>query len=174
MDMNRVNRLYPQYRRSQDRRQQNIPVAVERRSGRDRRSEDRVQLDSQLTRDIFQVKSKVAQIEAMTPNIFTSCVAKNPTTFTAMNNMTQDTLVKEAKPDPTEIARREAEIQNKEATKFQIAVIGLALLAAVGISAMSTAGVVVALGTGLYVGARVLKALIVKHVKEENNENKEE
>ena len=85
MDMYRVNRLYPQYRQSQDRRQQNIPVAVDRRSGRDRRSEDRVQLDTQLTKDIFQVKSKVAQIESMSPNFFTSCVAKNPVTFSAMN-----------------------------------------------------------------------------------------
>ena len=166
MDMYRVNRLYPQYRQSQDRRQQNIPVAVDRRRGRYRRSEDRVQLDTQLTRDIFQVKSKVAQIEAMTPSLFTSCVAKNPTTFTAMNNMTQDTLVKEAKLDSTEIARREAEIQKKDATKFQIAVIGLALFAAVGISAMSTAGIVVAIGTGLYIGARVLKVLINNQVKD--------
>ena len=174
MNMYRVNRLYPQYQRSQDRRQQNIPVAVDRRSGQDRRSEDRVQLDTQLTRDIFQVKSKVAQIESMSPNFFTSCVAKNPVTFSAMNNMTNDVVVKETKLDPTEIARREAEIQAKEATKFQVLVIGAALLAAVGISAMSTAGIVVAVGTGLYIGARTLKVLIGNHVsdtKKTENDN---
>ena len=164
MDMYRVNRLYPQYRQSQDRRQQNIPVAVDRRSGRDRRSEDRVQLDAQLTKDIFQVKSKVAQIESMSPNFFTSCVAKNPVTFSAMNNMTNDVVSKETKIDPLEIQRREAEIQKKEGLIFQIGIIGLAMLAAVGISAMSTAGLVVAVGTGLYIGARVLKVLISNHV----------
>ncbi len=55
MELNRITRLYPQYQRSQDRRQRNIPVAIERRSGQDRRSTDRVALDSQLTRDIFEV-----------------------------------------------------------------------------------------------------------------------
>lgn len=57
--MERISSLYPQYQRSQDRRQQNIPVAIDRRSGKDRRSEDRVQLDTRLTRDIFEVKKYI-------------------------------------------------------------------------------------------------------------------
>ena len=100
----------------------------------------------------------------MSPNFFTSCVAKNPVTFSAMNNMTNDVVSKETKIDPQEIERREAEIQKKEGIVFQIGIIGLAMLAAVGISAMSTAGLVVAVGTGLYIGARVLKVLISNHV----------
>ena len=164
MDMYRVNRLYPQYQRSQDRRQQNIPVAVERRSGRDRRSEDRVVLDKQLTKDIFDVKSKVAKIEALSPKFFESNVTTQAPSFSAMNNMSQDVLVKESKPDAAEMARLEAEIEDKEATKFQLGMVAAALVAAVGLSALSSAGAVIAIGTGLYIGARVLKALIVKHI----------
>lgn len=167
MDMNRVNRLYPQYQRSQDRRQQNIPVAVERRSGRDRRSEDRVVLDKQLTRDLYDVKSKVAKLEALTPRIFENNVTKQAPTFSSMNNMTQDILVKESKPDYSEIARREAEIEDMEATKFQIGMIAFALIAAVGLSALSSAGAVIAVGTALYIGGRILKTVIAKQVSDD-------
>lgn len=170
MDMYRVSRLYPQYQRSQDRRQQNIPVAVERRSGRDRRSEDRVVLDKQLTKDIFEVKSKVAKLEAMSPKFFESSVTTQAPSFSAMNNMTQDVLVKESKPDAAEMARLEAEIEDKEATKFQLGMIAVALVAAVGLSALSSAGAVIAIGTGLYIGARVLKTLVARHIKDKDAE----
>ena len=168
MDMQRVNRLYPQYQRSQDRRQQNIPVAVDRRSGRDRRSEDRVVLDKQLTRDLYDVKAKVAKLEVLSPKIFEDNVTKQAPTFSAMNNMTQDILVKESKPDFSEIARREAEIENMEATKFQIGMIAAALVAAVGLSCLSSAGAVIAIGTALYVGGRVLKTLIANQIKDDD------
>ena len=56
MDLNSIQRLYPQYQRSQDRRQRDIPVAIDRRSGQDRREQDRVVMDKQLTKDIFEVK----------------------------------------------------------------------------------------------------------------------
>lgn len=172
MDMYRVNRLYPQYQRSGDRRQQNIPVAVERRSGRDRRSEDRVVLDKQLTRDLYDVKSKVSKIEALSPKMFENNITKQAPIFASMNNMTQDILVKESKPDYAEIARREAEIERKEATKFQVTMIAFALIAAIGLSMMSSAGAVIAIGTGLYVGARILKALIAKEIKNEDTKDK--
>ena len=166
MDMYRVNRLYPQYQRSQDRRQQNIPVAVERRSGRDRRSEDRVVLDKQLTKDIFEVKNKIAKIEAMSPKFFESNVTTQSPSFSDISNISQDVLVKESKPDITEMARLEAELEDKEATKFQLGMVAVALVAAVGLSALSSAGAVIAIGTGLYIGARVLKSLVVKHISD--------
>ena len=167
MDMNRINRLYPQYQRSQDRRQQNIPVAVERRSGRDRRGEDRVVLDKQLTRDLYDVKSKVAKLEALNPKIFEDNVTKQAPTFSSMNNMTQDILVKETKPDYAEIARREAKIEDMEATKFQIGMIAFALLAAVGLSTLSSAGAVIAVGTALYIGGRILKTVIANQISDD-------
>ena len=85
MDMNRVTRLYPQYQRSQDRRQQNIPVAVERRSGNDRRGGERVSLDKQLTKDIYDVKSKVARIDSLSPKFFESSVTTQAPVFSALN-----------------------------------------------------------------------------------------
>ena len=171
MDINRVRRLYPQYERSEDRRKQNIPVAIDRRSGQDRRGVDRVSLDKQLTRDIFEVKNKVAQMENFSPKFFVDNVVKQAPTFSSMANNTKDMLVKEQKPDPTEMARLEAKIQEKEATKFQIGLIAAALTAAVGLSFMSGAGAVIALGTGLYIGSRVLKTIITKEVKDDD-ENK--
>ena len=169
MDLNRVTRLYPQYSRSEDRRKQNIPVAIDRRSGQDRRGTDRVALDKQLTKDLFEVKSKVAQLENLSPKFFVDNVTKKAPTFSSMTNNTQDMLVKEQKPDPTEIARLEAKIQEQEATKFQIGVVAAALAAAVGLSFMSSAGAVIAIGTTLYIGARVLKTIIAKEVKDEED-----
>lgn len=170
--MENITRLYPQYQHSQDRRQQNIPVAVERRSGQDRRSENRVQLDSKLTKDIFTVKSQVAKLEALSPKLFTDNVVKQAPSFSSMTNNTKDILVKETKPDPTEMARLEAKIQEKEATKFQIGIIAAALGAAVGLSALSSAGAVIAIGTAIYIGGRVLKTLVVKETSDEEEDKK--
>ena len=104
--------------------------------------------------------------------MFENNITKQAPIFASMNNMTQDILVKESKPDYAEIARREAEIERKEATKFQVTMIAFALIAAIGLSMMSSAGAVIAIGTGLYVGARILKALIAKEIKNEDTKDK--
>ena len=162
--MNRITRLYPQYQRSQDRRQHNVPVAIDRRSGTDRRSNDRVALDTQLTRDIFEVKSKIAKIEALSPKLFESNVVKQAPSFSSMNNMTQDILVKQTKPDMAAQAREDAKEPDKASKAFQVGIIAAALTCAFGLSFLSSAGAVIALGTALYIGARVLKNVIVKEV----------
>ena len=108
MSMYRITSLYPQYKPSEDRRQQNIPVAIDRRSGRERRSPDRVALDKQLTKDLYEVKSQVAKLEALAPKLFADRVTTQTPNFGSMNNFTQDQLVKESKPDFSEIARQEA------------------------------------------------------------------
>ncbi len=170
--MYRITSLYPQYQRSQDRRQQNIPVAVDRRSGIDRRSQERVVMDSRLTRDIFEVKSKVAQIESMAPKLFESRVTTEQPTFSSMNNTAQDMLVKESKPDNTAIAREEAKLQNTADTSFKIGILAAALAASIAVSFMGTAGVVIAVGTSLYIGARVLKTAVSKELQDgEDTEN---
>lgn len=171
MDLYSVQRLYPQYQRSQDRRQRDIPVAIDRRSGVDRRNEDRVVLDKQLTKDIFEVKSKVAKLEALSPKLFSENVVKQAPSFSAMNNTTQDLLVKEAKLDPSELARQELKLKEKEATVFKMGMIAFGLAAAIGLSCMSTAGAVIAIGTGLYIGARALKAAIVRETKDKEDNN---
>lgn len=170
--MHNITNLYPQYKISQDRRQQNIPVAVERRSGKDRRSADRVQLDAQLTKDIFQVKEQVAKLEMLTPKFFESNVTTKPPTFGSMNNLANDQFVKQVKPlDIAEIERKQEELQDRASLSFQIGIIGSALAFGIAISFMSNIGAIIAIGTSIYIGVKILKALIAKEIKEENKEN---
>lgn len=160
--MTNITRLYPQYRRSEDRRQNNIPVAVERRSGMDRRGADRVNFDKQLTKDIYEVKSQVAKLESLAPKWFENNITTKNPNFASMNNFTQDQLVKETKPDFSTIARQEAQLKDKASTSFQVGVLAAALAGALAVSFMGTAGAVIAIGTGLYIGARVIKLLLLK------------
>ena len=51
-------------------------------------------MDKQLTRDIFEVKSKVAQMESFSPKFFVDNVTKQAPTFSSMTNSNQDMLVK--------------------------------------------------------------------------------
>ncbi len=166
-----INGLYPQYKRSADRRQQNIPVAIDRRSGKDRRSEDRVMLDKQLTKDIFEVKSKVAKLESLSPKLFESNVVKQAPSFSETNNMTKDILVRRNMPDSTELARRELRMQKAEMLKFQIGLIATALAAAAVLTSLTGAGAVIALGTGAYIGGRILKLIITRELSDNKDKN---
>lgn len=166
-----INGLYPQYKRSADRRQQNIPVAIDRRSGKDRRSEDRVMLDKQLTKDIFEVKSKVAKLESLSPKLFENNVVKQAPSFSETNNMTKDILVKRNMPDSTELARRELRMKKAEMLKFQIGLIATALAAAAILTSLTGAGAVIALGTGAYIGGRILKLVITRELSDNKDKN---
>ena len=168
--MYKIVSLYPQYQRSKDRRQQDIPVAIDRRSGIERRSPNRVQLDTQLTRDIYDVKSKIAKLEAMAPKLFEKNVTTQAPTFASMNNLTQDTLVKQAKPDPAAIARQEAALQERASNSFLIGALAVVLAGAISIPFMGSTGVIVAIGTSIYMGARILKTLIAKELENEKKE----
>ncbi|MBQ9245181.1 hypothetical protein IJ182_02815 [bacterium] len=159
--------LYPQYRRSEDRRQQNIPVAVDRRSGQDRRSQDRVALDKQLTKDIYDVKSQVSKFENFAPKLFADNITTQSPNFASMNNFTQDQLVKETKPDPSAIARQEAKLQDQASNSFKAGILSAALAAAIAVSFLGPTGAVIAVGTGLYIGGRILKTVIAKEMSEE-------
>lgn len=52
-----IYKLYPQYQSTGERRQQGIPVAEERRSGGDRRPEQRFELSSNIKKDLNEVKT---------------------------------------------------------------------------------------------------------------------
>ncbi len=169
MILNRVTRLYPQYQRKPDRRQQNIEVAIDRRSGNDRRNENRIQLDSKLQKDIFEVKSQVSKLEAIAPKLFEQNITTQAPTFASMNNMTQDTFVKQAKPDNTELARMDANLKDDASMSFKIGVISAAIACAIGLSYLSTVGAVIAIGTGVYIGARVLKTIISKEIDDKDS-----
>ncbi len=172
MDTYKIASLYPQYQKSEDRRKQNIPVAIERRSGQDRRSVDRVVLDKKLTKDIFEVKSRINKLESMAPAIFQSRVTTQAPTFAAKNNFTQDQLVKATKPDMSEMARQEAKLKDKADTSFQVGVILSALAAGIGLSFLGTTGAVIAIGTAVYIGSRILKTAFEKELTEEEKVKK--
>jgi len=53
-----IYKLYPQYQITADRRQQSVPVVQERRSGQDRRTEERVILPTNIKRDLYDVKTR--------------------------------------------------------------------------------------------------------------------
>lgn len=164
--MYNITRLYPQYKTTGDRRQNNIPVAFERRSGQDRRSTDRVMLDTRLTRDIFEVKNKIAKLEALSPKLFQDNIIKHAPNFSETNNLKNDYYVKETKPDPTEIKRLEAKIEANQNLKFQIGLIAASLLGAVGLSFLSGVGAFIVLGTSIYLGGRVLATVFKEHLKD--------
>ena len=55
-----IFKLYPQYNQQSDRRKQNIPVNLERRSGVDRRDISRVPIDPKLNQDVTKLKQTFA------------------------------------------------------------------------------------------------------------------
>jgi|GEM_PF-5351676 len=55
-----VCNMYPQYQAIPDRRVQTQQVAVDRRSGIDRRAVNRIKLNNNLTKDIFVLRSSVS------------------------------------------------------------------------------------------------------------------
>ncbi len=170
--MNSITNLYPQYHYSQDRRQNNIPVAVERRSGNDRRSQNRVVMDSKLTRDLYEVKERVAKMENFSPKVLTQRLTTQNPNFASKNSFTQDQFVKAAKPDISEIARQEAKLQEKAAMSHNAGMMAAALAGAIALSFMGAAGAVIAFGSALYIGSRVCKNMIVKEIKEDEQVNK--
>ena len=165
--------LYPQYKLSEDRRKHNIPVEVDRRSGKDRRSADRVSLDSRLTQDIYQVKEQISKLENLSPKLFSQNIMAYTPSFAEKNHFTQDQFVKEAKPDITEVQRQEAKLKDKEDTGFKLGVITAAIASIAAISFLGTAGVVIAVGSALYIGSKILKNTIVNEIQDEKHETNE-
>ena len=166
--MEKVSFIYPQYRQIGDRRKVNIPVAIERRSGMDRRSGDRVALDSRLTKDIFEVKSQIAKFETMTPKLFAHNISVQTPSFAEKNNYTIDQFIKETKPNESEILRQEAKNQESADTSFKVGLLTAALVGAVAVSFLGAAGAVIALGSTMYIGAKVFKATVENEMRNNN------
>lgn len=170
--MMKVSKLYPQYKPVLDRRQNVIPVSVERRSGKDRRSSDRIALDSRLTRDIFEVKGKISKFESVVPKLLENNLFTKNQTFAEKNNFTQDTFIKSVKPDITEITRQEAKTNEKSDKGFKMGVIAATLASAAAMSFMGIAGAVIAVGSSVYSGAKMIKSAIEKELSDSKKPNK--
>ncbi len=160
-----VQKLYPQYKAIQDRRQQSVPVESERRSGVERRSADRVQLDTNLTRDIFEIKSKVSQLQKPESNNVSKVAFTQNSEKASINSLKSDTFVKTTKTDATNTER------NKPSSKPTSPALAVGVLASVmaGVVAstfMGPAGVCVAAGLGVYFGGKLIKQVIETHMKD--------
>ena len=165
-----INRLYPQYNTAYERRQQKAPispVAFERRSGFDRRNEDRIKLDTTLTRDIFEVKNKVAQLQ--------NNVAKKAdnTTFTqniskaAQNSVKIDQFIRTTDPNSknNKLSSAKPEFKANSQAGALAGILGVALGGTLASTFMGVAGVGIAIGIGAYFGGKALRSAIVSHLK---------
>lgn len=136
-----------------------MPVSFERRSGIDRRLGDRVQLDTNLTRDIFEVRNKVSQLQTSTKQKAENIVSAQKISMTPQINKDEFTRTKPANDNPKPIDKTDA----------QEGALGLALGAIFGGAVASTflgsAGIGIALGLGVYFGGRLLNAALAHHIR---------
>lgn len=155
-----VQRLYPQYVTVTDRRKQNVPVAFERRSGLDRRSQDRVTMDTKLTRDIFEVKNKISQFQNIEPISFSKNISK-----AAINNIKTDMFIKTGKVDGANLFNKVKDASS--ATALLAGVLAVGMVGALAGAFFGPAAGVVAVGFGAYLGGKVLKQAIVSQLVDE-------
>lgn len=167
-----VTRLYPQYNIIKDRRTQVNPISpvnFERRSGKERRNEDRIQLDTGLTRDIFELKSKVSQLQKTEKTekggqqntkgpAFTQNMSK-----AVQNSIKTDQFIKTIKPAVKESPKEAAKAPSQ--TGAMAGLIGIVLGGTLLSTVMGVVGVGIALAIGGFMGGKMLRGAIVNHLK---------
>ena len=161
-----INKLYPQYNIIKERRQAVAPVskvALERRSGVDRRSDDRPKLDTALTRDIFEIKSKVAQIQKTAPQNAEKINFTQNASKVIQNSLKSDQFIKSTKPNSVDSPKvpKKSETNVGALTGLLAVVLGGTLAS----TFLGVAGVGIAIGIGAYLGGKVLRNAIVSHMK---------
>src|SRR5574344_1373577 len=163
-----MNKLYPQYSFVNDRRKQNIPVTQERRSGLDRRSGTRINLDTNLTKDIYEVKNKVALNQSQ--GIKTENKAQKISFTQNASKAIQHTLSKDIFTKATkdyDVARETAniEVNKKYASDTMLAgVLGTIFVGTLAAVSLGGAGIAVALGLGTFVGCKAISEAIKSHI----------
>ncbi len=166
-----VNRLYPQYSVSSERRKQNISVPFERRSGVDRRSEERISMDTNLTRDIFEVRNSISEFQKNTQKTAEKYNIDATAATSAPASVEADQFIK---------TQKEKTVEPVENTKYEppstMALMGGILAVAMGgviaTTLLGTAGAVIAVGFGAYIGGKVLKQAIVNQIVEQEKNKK--
>lgn len=156
-----VVKLYPQYNVVKERRQASAPVSFERRSGVDRRTDQRVQLDTKLTRDIFEVRNKVSQLQPTTKQ-----KVENTASFKGISMAPQINKDEFVRTKPISNSDNPKPISKKDSQDGALGLaFGAILGGAVASTFMGTAAIGVAVGLGLYVGGRLLNAALSGHLK---------
>lgn len=158
-----IHKLYPQYRVIEDRRQQESPVTFERRSGAERRSEDRVKLDTNLTRDIFEIKSKISQVQKTDPKNSDKITFAQNTTNAAQNSIKTDQFVRTTKQNDVEIPK---DTKSPSTAPMLAGVFASVLGGMVASAFLGPGGVAVAVGIGTYFGFKLLRQVISTHMKD--------
>lgn len=157
-----VVKLYPQYNMTQDRRQQKVSVPFERRSGVDRRSDNRVKLDTNLTRDIFEVRSKISQMQKVEPQKTEKLTFSQNISKAAQHSGQNDKFIKTIKPD----INKPKPLDKKD---LHESILGGAVASIFGGAIASTlcgaAAVGIALGLGVYLCGKLMKNAIALHIK---------
>jgi hypothetical protein len=163
-----VNKLYPQYKFVNDRRKHSLPVSQDRRSGLDRRSGTRIQLDTNLTRDIFDVKSKIAQSQNVKAENKASKIAFTQNISKAVQHaLPKDVFIKSTKP-AFDVAKETANIEasKKHASDGMLAgVLATVFVGTVAAAFMGVAGVGIALALGGFMGGKAIKNAVSSHLK---------
>ncbi|MDD3237940.1 MAG: hypothetical protein PHV37_07585 [Candidatus Gastranaerophilales bacterium] len=156
-----VQRLYPQYKAIADRRQSSVPVDVERRSGRERRSQDRVVMDTRLTRDIFEIKSRVNSLQKPEASNVTKVANVQNTEKAAATAGVADSFVKAKSPENTSSIKDYK--PSKESQVAAGAIVG-ALGGVLGAALLGPVAAGVAAGIGMFVGGKFLAYAVQNHL----------
>lgn len=162
-----VNRLYPQYSVSSERRKQNISVPFERRSGQDRRAGERISMDSNLTRDIFEVRSSLSELQKTTKKEAEKLGIQKTPEIAAPAALKADEFFKTEK-EPPQISK---DYESPSAFALMGGILAIAMGGVIATTLLGTAGAVIAVGIGAYFGGRILKQAIVNQIVE-NEKNK--
>ncbi len=164
--MNGINlKLYPQYNIVNDRRKSSVPVELDRRSGGERRSADRLQLDTGLKKDIFEIKSKIQNIQKTDPQNVEQSKAKDVSfTRAAADKMTIHTGDEFIKT----IVKNEPKVEIPKADSTPPSAMGAMAFMLGGIIAATTMGaaaVGAVVGLGAYFGAKIIKEVVSSRLK---------
>lgn len=158
-----VVKLYPQYNITNERRRNSIPVENDRRSGADRRSEDRVKLDTGLTKDIFEIKNKVSQIEQTTQKSINKPSFNQNISKAAQNSIKSDQFVKSTN-NNQELSPKEA-AKSKKGEASVLGMLSAGLGGTIAATFLGVAGAVIATTVGLYVGVKALAKTVSHHFR---------
>ena len=165
-----IYRLYPQYNISQDRRQLSVPVQAERRSGEERRSPDRIKLDTNLTKDIFVLRDSVSKLqnaETIHPNKALQNIVDNVPFARKLIDNIKTFNSQELNKDQNDTLKRDKNVQHISTSKAAAgAAIGV-LGAILGSLLIGPAAAVVGVGVGVYFGAKLVKNIVATHIKNE-------
>lgn len=164
-----VYRLYPQYRIVSDRRRESVPVENDRRSGSERRSQSRITLDTELKRDIFEVKNKVSQIQKTSPKNVESLNFRQNSSLATQETSAKDQFIKTIN-ETNNTPAIQAQVSNGNKDLMLAGVILSVMAGVLSAAFLGPVAAGVGVGIGVYLGAKLLKQTVSTHLKEKDKD----